>query len=79
VEEASFLLAAIEERFPGAAAGEPVALAGAVRCGYLDAPYLAGIPAARGIAVTVVDGGCDAIDPVSGRVLPERERLAALG
>ncbi|MBP1632031.1 MAG: methionine synthase cobalamin-binding domain, partial [Acidobacteria bacterium] len=79
VEEASFLLAAIEERFPGAAAGEPAALAGAVRRGYLDAPYLAGIPAARGTALTVVDGGCDAIDPVSGRVVLERERLAALG
>ena len=59
--------------------GRPGALAGAVRRGYLDAPYLAGIPAARGAAVTVVDGGCDAVDPASGRVLSERERLAGLG
>ena len=58
--------------------GDPAALAGAVRRGYLDAPYLAGIPAARGAAVTVVDGGCDAVDPASGRVLSERERLAGL-
>ena len=78
VEEAAFLLAAIEARFPGAAAGDPAALAGAVRRGYLDAPYLAGISAARGTTVTVVDGGCDAVDPVSGRVLAERERLAGL-
>ncbi|MBM3695672.1 MAG: cobalamin B12-binding domain-containing protein [Actinobacteria bacterium] len=79
VEEAAFLLGAIEQRFPGAAGGDPAALAGAVRRGYLDAPYLAGIPAARGAAVTVVDGGCDAVDAVSGAPLPERERLAALG
>lgn len=78
VEEAAFLLAAIESRFPGAAAGDPAALAGAVRNGYLDAPYLAGIPAARGATVTVVDGGCDAVDPISGRVQAERERLAGL-
>jgi len=78
VAEADFLLQAIEERFPGAAAGDPAALAGAVRRGYLDAPYLAGIPAARGETVTVVDGGCDAVDPVSGRVLTERERIAPL-
>ena len=69
---------AIEQRFPGALAGDPAALAGAVRGGYLDAPYLAGIPAARGAAITVVDGGCDAVDPAGGRVLSERERLAAL-
>jgi hypothetical protein len=25
-----------------------------------------------------VDGGCDAVDPVSGRPLSERQRLAAL-
>jgi len=79
MEEAAFLLEAVERRFPGALAGDPAALAGAVRFGYLDAPYLAGIPAARGVAVTVVDGGCDAVDPASGRVLTERERLAGLG
>jgi hypothetical protein len=78
INEASYLLEAIESRFPGALSGDPAALAGAVRGGYLDAPYLAGIPAARGAAVTVVDGGCDAVDPASGRVLSEAERLAAL-
>jgi len=78
MDEARYLLAAIEDRFPGVWAGDPAALAGAVRRGYLDAPYLAGIPAARGAAVTVVDGGCDSVDPASGRVWPERERLAGL-
>lgn len=78
VGEAAFLLEAVEGCFPGALAGDPVALAGAVRRGFLDAPYLAGIPAARGVTVTVVDGGCDAVDPSSGRVLSERERLAGL-
>ena len=78
IEEAEHLIEAIEQRFPGALAGDPAALAGAVRGGYLDAPYLAGIPAARGATVTVVDGGCDAVDPAGGRVLSERERLAAL-
>jgi hypothetical protein len=78
VEEASHLLAAVEERFPGAAAGDPAALAGAVRGGWLDAPYLAGSRVAAGVTVTVVDGGCDAVDPVSGRSLSERQRLAAL-
>ena len=77
-EEAEHLIEAVEHRFPGALAGDPAALAGAVRGGYLDAPYLAGIPAARGATVTVVDGGCDAVDPAGGRVLSERERLAAL-
>jgi hypothetical protein len=79
VEEASYLLTAIEDRFPGAAAGDPASLAGAVRFGYLDAPYLAGSSAARGATVTVVDGGCDAADPTTGRTLTEAERLSTLG
>jgi len=78
MDEAGHLLAAIEDRFPGASAGDPAALAGAVRAGYLDAPYLAGIAAARGETVTVVDGGCDAVDPVTGRAISEAERLASL-
>ena len=65
------------DRFPGAG-GDPTALAAVVRTGHLDAPYLPGSPAARGAAITVVDGGCDAVDPVSGRVRAERERLAGL-
>ena len=79
MEESRHLLDAIADRFPGAMAGDPAALAGAVRCGYLDAPYLAGGGVAPGATITVVDGGCDAVDPASGRVLPEAERLAELG
>lgn len=77
VEEASYLLAAIDARFPGAAEGDPAALAGAVRSGYLDAPYLAGSGVAPGSTITVVDGGCDAVDPATGRVISESARLAA--
>jgi len=76
--EASYLLEAVEERFPGAAAGDPGALAGAVRSGCLDAPYLAGSGVAPGATTTVVDGGCDAVDPATGHPLSEAERLAGL-
>jgi len=79
VEEASFLLEVIEVRFPGAEDGFPAALAGAVRSGYLDAPYLAGSGVAPGTAITVVDGGCDAVDPATGRPISEADRLAGLG
>jgi hypothetical protein len=79
MEEARLLLDAVKERFPGALSGEATALAAVVRSGHLDAPYLAGMPAARGTALTVVDGGCDAVDPVTGRPLTEGERLAVLG
>jgi methylmalonyl-CoA mutase cobalamin-binding subunit len=77
--EASYLLGAVEERFPGALAGDPGALAGAVRSGYLDAPYLTGSGVAPGATTTVVDGGCDAVDPATGRPFSEAERLAGLG
>jgi methylmalonyl-CoA mutase cobalamin-binding subunit len=79
IEEASFLLEVIEQRFPGVTEGDPAALAGAVRAGYLDAPYLAGSGVAPGATITVVDGGCDAVDPSTGRVISEAERLAGLG
>ncbi|OFW65686.1 MAG: hypothetical protein A2Z12_06765 [Actinobacteria bacterium RBG_16_68_21] len=79
MQEAGELLDAIEDRFPAAMAGDPAALAAAVRTGHLDAPYLAGSGVAPGGTVTVVDGGCDAVDPASGRVLSERHRLAELG
>jgi len=78
IEEASYLLGAIEERFPGAGEGAPAALAGAVRAGYLDAPYLAGSGVAPGATATVTDGGCDAVDPATGRRISEAERLASL-
>ncbi|MBU1227716.1 MAG: cobalamin B12-binding domain-containing protein [Actinobacteria bacterium] len=76
MDEAGYLLNAIEDRFPGTLAGDPDALAAAVRSGYLDAPYLAGSGVAPGRTVTVVDGGCDAVDPDTGKTLTEKERLA---
>ncbi len=79
LDEASLLLRAIEEQLPGAGDGDPAALAGAVRAGYLDAPYLAGSGVAPGATTTVVDGGCDAIDPATGRAISEAKRLAGLG
>lgn len=78
IEEASHLLDAIRDRFPGAMSGDPAALAAAVRTGYLDAPYLAGSGVAPGTTLTVVDGGCDAVDPATGLALSERDRLSAL-
>jgi hypothetical protein len=79
VQEAGLLLATIDQHLPGAFDGDPDALAQIVRQGYFDAPYLAGNPAARGTAVTVVDGGCHTVDPLTGRHLPERDRLTTLG
>lgn len=78
IEEASFLLEAIEMRFPGGEDGDPAALAAAVRTGYLDAPYLAGSGVAPGATTTVVDGGSDAVDPVTGSTISEADRLAGL-
>ena len=78
VEEASILLDEIRHRHPGAIEGDPEALGAVVRSGIFDAPYLAGNPAAPGRVVTVVDGGCDVVDPDTGQRLDEKTRLAAL-
>jgi len=53
-------------------------LAAVVRSGLFDAPHLVGNPAAPGQVVTVVDGGCDAVDPATGEVLGEAERITSL-
>ena len=79
VHEAELLLATIDQHLPGAYDGDPDALAQIVRQGYFDAPHLAGNPAARGTAVTVVDGGCHTVDPLTGGRLPERDRLNSVG
>ena len=49
-----------------------------VRSGVFDAPHLAGNPAARGHIVTIVDGGCDAVDTTTGQTLNETARLTGL-
>jgi methylmalonyl-CoA mutase cobalamin-binding subunit len=75
IGEAEALLDMIERDAPEALLGEPHALARVVRDGYFDAPYLAGNPAARGTAVTVVDRGCRTVDPHSGMPMSEVTRV----
>lgn len=79
VEEAGVLLSVIEDRWPGALSGDPVEMASVVRSGVFDAPHLVGNPAARGEVITVVEGRCDPVDPETGEVIGEGERLARLG
>jgi hypothetical protein len=78
VDEALVLLEAISQRYPGAMEGDPSELAGVVRTGMFDAPHLVGSRAGRGDTVTVVDGGCDAVDPSTGLRIDEATRLATL-
>jgi methylmalonyl-CoA mutase cobalamin-binding subunit len=60
---------------------DPATLARAIASGVLDAPHLQNNPFARGEIVTRIDdrGACVAVDPASGRVLTERERIVRLG
>ena len=60
---------------------DPATLARAVTAGVLDAPHLRNNPFARGQIVTRIDerGACVAVDPTTGRALPEKERIASLG
>jgi len=60
---------------------DPSTLARAVNIGLLDAPHLKGSSIARGEIVTrIVDGACKAIDPATGKVLSESDRVErALG
>jgi hypothetical protein len=56
---------------------DPETLARAVEIGLLDAPHLRGNAAACGKVVTrMVRGACLAVDPVSGKPIPEAERVA---
>lgn len=55
----------------------PRVLARAIATGILDAPHLKGNPFAAGKLVTrVIDGAIYAVDPGSGRILTEAERLS---
>ena len=52
-------------------------LALAVEIGLLDAPHLRGNAAACGKIVTaMIDGACLAIEPATGKAIPEAERVA---
>jgi len=60
---------------------DPMTLTKAVSSGLLDAPHLANNQYARGTISTHIDkrGACTAIDPHTGAVLPEAERILRLG
>ncbi len=54
----------------------PKVLAFAIKTGLLDAPHLVGNPAAFGkVCTSMVNGACVAVDPESGKVLPEADRI----
>jgi hypothetical protein len=58
---------------------DPDTLATAVEIGLLDAPHLRGNAAARGKIVTrMIGGACLAVDPASGKPIPETERVERL-
>ncbi|MFO7173007.1 MAG: methionine synthase [Bacillota bacterium] len=82
LEEARVLLAAVRRIAPPGTPDpytDPETLARAVEMGLLDAPHLRGNPAACGRIVTrMVDGACVAVDPATGRPLPEEERVARI-
>ncbi|HHY17872.1 MAG TPA: cobalamin B12-binding domain-containing protein [Firmicutes bacterium] len=57
----------------------PKVLAFAIKAGLLDAPHLVENPAACGkIRTSMVNGACMTVDPESGKVLPETERLGRI-
>ncbi len=57
----------------------PQVLARAIAMGILDAPHLKGNAYAAGKLTTrVIDGAVYAVDPQTGRILTEEERIAAL-
>lgn len=80
VREAKTILAAIKRiAKPGVKDpwGDPDTLTQSVTIGIMDAPQLQNNKYARGEVVTrIVDGTCHAVDPHTGRVLSEKERLA---
>ena len=59
---------------------DPTTLVRAVTSGILDAPHLRNSRFARGEIVVRIDdrGACVAVEPSSGRPIPEKERIARL-
>lgn len=83
IQEARIVLEAIHELASGEVADaltDPAILTRAVTSGILDAPQLANNPFGRGLVRTQIDrrGACVTIDPRTGKVLPETERLKTL-
>jgi methylmalonyl-CoA mutase cobalamin-binding subunit len=78
VEEAGRIIEAVRSLGGGTEdpLTDPSALGRAVREGVLDAPELVGSGVAPGEVVTApVEGGYDAVDPVTGKTMNEEERL----
>ncbi len=77
--EARILLQAIRDLGAGASPdpwSDPRVLAEAVRRGILDTPHFRGHPLARGaVSTRLINGGWEAVDPETGEVLLEAERL----
>ncbi len=82
VEEAKYLLQAIKDLAADKVNDpwtDPKTLAQAINTGLFDAPHLAGNPYAAGKVFTQIrDGACYAIDPQSGKLLSEKERISKI-
>ncbi|NIO48365.1 MAG: methionine synthase [Candidatus Aminicenantes bacterium] len=82
VEEAKYLLQALKNLARDKVKDpwiDPKTLAQAIHKGFLDAPHLAGNPYAAGKVLTQIrDGACYAVDPQSGNLLSEKERISRI-
>jgi methylmalonyl-CoA mutase cobalamin-binding subunit len=82
VEEAKYLLQALKHLVAGKVKDpwtDPKTLARAINKGFLDAPHLAGNPYAAGKVFTQIrEGACYAVDPQSGKLLSEKERISRI-
>jgi hypothetical protein len=82
VEEAKYLLQTLKNLAAGKVKdpwADPKTLARAIHKGLLDAPHLAGNPYASGKVFTQIrDGACHAVDPRSGKLLSEKERISRI-
>lgn len=81
VSEAKLIVESI--RAMGSSEGDPLTdpetLASALRVGLMDAPQLAGNPVIAGrVRTACIDGAVYAVEPESGRILKESDRLVAL-
>ena len=82
VEETKYLLQALKNLAADKVKDpwtDPKTLAQAIHKGLLDAPHLAGNPYATGKVHTQIrDGACYAVDPQSGNLLSEKERISRI-
>jgi hypothetical protein len=82
VEEGKYLLQTLKSLAAGKVKDpwtDPKTLAQAIHKGLLDAPHLAGNPYAAGKVLTQIrDGACYAVDPQSGNLLSEKERISGI-